>query len=60
MRLVSCGTAMTRLENLADTSPFRPSNLEFQYAGYELIWQNADDADDAEDGDSARAAEFRA
>lgn len=57
MRLVSCGTAMTRLENLADTSPFRPSNLEFQYAGYELIWQNADDA---EDGDSARAAEFRA
>lgn len=57
MRLVSCGTAMTRLENLADTSPFRPSNLEFQYAGNELIWQNADDA---EDGDSARAAEFRA
>lgn len=57
MRLVSCGTVMTRLENLADTSPFRPSNLEFQYAGYELIWQNADDA---EDGDTARAAEFRA
>ena len=57
LALVSCKAVTTKLEHLHDTSPFRGTNEQFQYAGYELHWQNVNDEKSAKNDEFAREFE---
>ena len=57
LTLVSCKTVTTKVQHLHDTSPFRATNEEYQYAGYELIWPNADNEENAVDDEFAEEFE---